>query len=436
MQSFVRGQRAKISQLSSSRCLSVEIALSSARLTVFDFVCFGVDGIGTLSDDRYMVFFNQKTAPDGCVTLEELSDTKARFSIDLDLVPTHIARLVFTASIDGTGTMSELGSGVLTLNEAGASSQALLEYRFSGADFKGEGALMLGEIYRKDGEWRFWAQGQGFAGDLAALLKFFGGQEVESAAPPLRYPPPAPPLIQPPPPISAPAVISVPIPTAPVVSALAGTLQQTLAQATAGSVVTLPRGEHQGPIVIDKPLVLDGAGAVIWAQNGPVVIVQSVGVTLRDLEIEATSPDKSTPHSGIALWVAPNMGAQLQNVRTRGEILGVASVEGEWRLPPSLDLGEIAPRLENTFEIQVETPHACEIKASIAGVSLLPSRLESGRQKITIRVGNVGADTFLAGNLEFSTGGVARTVPLSGRTAAKARAPVQHLVLWELDGAA
>lgn len=433
MQNFVRGQRAKITQLSAqARLLSVEIALQSAILPVFDFVCFGIDSAGTLADDRYMVFFNQKSAPDQSLILEELGNQNARFALDLDAVPSHIARLVFTASIDGEGAMNQLGNGVLTVRETSGAPQNLLEYRFSGADFAKEGALMLAEIYRKDGEWRFWAQGQGFAGNLSALLTHFGGQETESAAPPPVQPPP----VQPSPPISAPAVSSVPLPVVPVVNSSANSLQQILAQTPAGGTVTLPRGEHQGPIVLEKPLVLDGSGAVIWAQNGPVVIVQSVGVTLRNLEIEVTSPDENAAHSQVALWVAPGMGAQLHNVRTRGEVMGVASAEGQWKLPPALNLGELAPRAENSFQIEVETPHACEIKANITGVSLIPARLESGRQNVEIRVQNVGADTFLTGHLEFSTGGVARTVPISGRTATQNRPPIEKLVLWRLDDTA
>ena len=433
MQQFVRGQRAKISQLADrTRLLSVEIALQSPRLPTFDFVCFGIDGAGKLSDDRYMVFFNQKSAPDDSIILEELRDQNARFSVNLDLVPPQISRWVFTASIDGKGTMSELGTGALTLKEAGISpSQTLLEYRFFGADFNQEGALMLAEIYRKNGEWRFWAQGQGFAGNLSALLAHFGGQEAESTAPPVVQPSP----VQPSPPISSPAVISVPVPAVPVVPGFANSLQQTLAQTPAGGVLTLPRGEHPGPIVIEKPLVLDGAGAVIWAKNGPVVIVQSVGVTLKNLEIEVTSPDENATNANVALWAAPGMGTQLQNVRTRGEVLGIAAAEGRWRLPPALDLGEMAPRAENSFQIEVETPQPCDIKANITGVSLLPSRLESGRQKIEIRVQNVGNDTFLTGNLEFSTGGIARTVPVSGRTASQPRPAVEKLVLWQVDDA-
>jgi tellurium resistance protein TerD len=41
-------------------------------------------------------------------------------------------------------------------------------------DYSIETAMIFGEIYKKDGEWRFSAVGQGYAGGLAAACKRFG----------------------------------------------------------------------------------------------------------------------------------------------------------------------------------------------------------------------------------------------------------------------
>lgn len=435
MQTFVRGQRAKISQFHNGAAFEARIVLQSARVAVFDFVCFGLDEREQLRDDRFMVFFNQKIAPGNAVALAQLGDREAAFSVDLAALPPAISRLVFTVSIDGEGAMRDLQSGIFTLRDA-KSAQDILEYRFSGADFEKEGALMLTAIYRKDGAWRFWAQGQGFEGNLGALLQHFGGEEIEAAEneSSTRLPTPvvAAPTVQSSPPLSAPAAASTSV-FAPPVPASAGSLQQMLARATAGSTITLPRGEHQGPIYLDKPLVVNGEGAVVWAQNGPVVVVQSAGVTLRDMEIEVTAPDKNVLNSNVALWVAPDVGTQLHNVRARGEIIGVSEAEGEWELPPFLDLGEFAPRIENSFQMEIETPHSCQIKSNVLGVSVHPSQLPAGRQNVEIRVANVAANTLLSGTLELSTGGIARTISLSGRAAAAPREAIHDLQLWSVS---
>ena len=77
MQDFIRGQRAKLAQLAPATTrFTLELRVQSAAISVFDFVCFGLDAGGKLSDDRFMVFFNQKTAPADAIQLSELSRQK------------------------------------------------------------------------------------------------------------------------------------------------------------------------------------------------------------------------------------------------------------------------------------------------------------------------------------------------------------------------
>ncbi|WP_036269126.1 TerD family protein, partial [Methylocaldum szegediense] len=73
-------------------------------------------------------------------------------------------------------------------------SREAARFSFTGADFAEERALMLLEIYRKDGIWRLCALGQGFNGGLAALVRHFGGEVAPEAAPPAPPKPPAPPV--------------------------------------------------------------------------------------------------------------------------------------------------------------------------------------------------------------------------------------------------
>ena len=423
MQEFIRGQRAKLSALSDrTRQFTLKVRAQSAALGVFDFVCFGLDAQGKLSDDNYMVFFNQKFAPDDAIQLSELSDKSALFAFDLDVLPATIARLVFTISIDGSGTMRELGASELTLSEAGLlNPQALLRYQFSGADFDQEGALMLAEIYRKDGIWRVWAAGQGFAGDLGALLSHFGGEAeadkgavAASSAPPLSQSVSAPLAVSPPsPPISSPAMASVPINAAtPLVipAAMLGELQKTLDNAPIGATIRLPRGEYRGPIEITRALTIEGEGAVIWAQNGPVVAVKSAGVVLRGIQIEATGDETE-----IALF-AEGAPPTLERVGVRGRVVGVTRETGEWKLPASLDLGAFAPRARNSWKFQIAVPLDCQLKTNVSGLQIQPAQIQAGAHEIEIVANGIGADTFLAGQIEVAHAGLVRPIPLCGRT--------------------
>ena len=410
MQDFIRGQRAKLDQLApGARQFTLEVKVQSATLPVFDFVCFGLDANGKLSDDRYMVFFNQKSAPDEAIGLSELTDQSAQFAFDLDKLPPAIERLVFTLSIDGVGAMNALGASELILS----SDQPLMRYRFSGTDFTTEGALMLAEVYRKDGVWRAWASGQGFAGDLSALLAHFGGEVAEESA---SAPVSTPSVVSPPsPPVSSPAISSVPInaPTPTVIPAAPmGELQKTLDGAPVGATIQLPRGEYRGPITLNHPLTIEGEGAVIWAQSGPVVNVKSDGVTLRGIQIEVTGDE-----NGVALEVE-GAAPTLKNVGVRGRVVGVTNeAAGDWTLPVSLDLGEFAPRALNSWVFAVEVPVDCRLKTTVSGLQVTPAQIGAGPGDVQIEARNIGPDTFLAGQIEVEHAGIVRPIPLSGRAA-------------------
>nr|WP_315086693.1 VWA domain-containing protein [uncultured Lachnoanaerobaculum sp.] len=139
----------------------------------YDFCCFGVDGNGKLSDDRYMIFYNQKMSPNGEISVEDIPD-RSRYTLKLSAVPDFINRLVFTVSIDGNKTMGEMNTLETKVYQSGAKD---IEMTLGGNDFSNEKAVIVMEIYRKD-VWRIGCVASGFDGGLSALLKYFGGEEV------------------------------------------------------------------------------------------------------------------------------------------------------------------------------------------------------------------------------------------------------------------
>lgn len=88
------------------------------------------------------------------------------FSLDLTRLDPRAERLVITLSPErGEGTLSGLRCGELRL---GAES-----WRFSGADFGSEQAIIAAELYRHQGAWRLMVVGQGFM-RLAGLADYLG----------------------------------------------------------------------------------------------------------------------------------------------------------------------------------------------------------------------------------------------------------------------
>ena len=170
MNTLERGQKCKLPQ-ADGRVLRVEVEVSAREGQVLDVSCFGLDAQGLLSDDRYFIFYNQKASSCGAVSMPEDS----AFELDLERLPPHIRRLMFTATVDGAGSMADLNPSRVRLLQG---DEAIAEFAFVGADFSTEKALMIAELYWKD-EWRLSAVGQGFSGGLGALLRHFGGEESE-----------------------------------------------------------------------------------------------------------------------------------------------------------------------------------------------------------------------------------------------------------------
>ncbi|MEI6269711.1 MAG: tetratricopeptide repeat protein [Methylococcaceae bacterium] len=176
---ILKGQRLSLNAICPNS-FQINLQILGSRQPI-DFACFGVDAQQKLSDELYMTFFNQSKTPCGGVELLHSDTFTAQFKCDLDKLPLTIDRLVFIAAIDGTETMGQIQNGYLSFIDSGNEKA---RFTLTGNDLKQEKALILGDIYRKDGAWRFNAIAQGFDGGMTALVKHFGGEvAVDISAP-------------------------------------------------------------------------------------------------------------------------------------------------------------------------------------------------------------------------------------------------------------
>lgn len=162
----------------------LKITLQTDGAATYDFCCFGVDKDDKLSDDRYMIFYNQLSSPSGEIVGKEIS-SGMEFTLRLNDLPEKIQKLVFTSSIDGAGVMREISAHKIFIGDQ-------ISAEFNGGDFEQEKAITSLEIYRKNG-WRFNVVARGFNGGLDALLAFYGGEEIKDDTPPAPAPVPEPP---------------------------------------------------------------------------------------------------------------------------------------------------------------------------------------------------------------------------------------------------
>ena len=106
-----KGQKCKLTDLTEDGRLRLSVAVSLPAGEA-DVTCFGVDGAGKLSDDRYFVFYNQTRSPEGAVSMEQSGGTTA-FSIDLGRLPDFLQRLVVTIAVEDSR------NGILSASRAG-----------------------------------------------------------------------------------------------------------------------------------------------------------------------------------------------------------------------------------------------------------------------------------------------------------------------------
>ena len=98
--------------------------------------------------------------------------------VDLTKVPANVERIAFTVTIyDAESRHQNFGqvSNAFIRLVDNVTGQELIRYDL-GEDFSIETAIVVGELYRHNGEWKFNAIGSGFQGGLAALCGHYGIQ--------------------------------------------------------------------------------------------------------------------------------------------------------------------------------------------------------------------------------------------------------------------
>ncbi len=96
--------------------------------------------------------------------------------IDLEKVPANIEKIAFTVTIyeaeKRRQNFGQVSNAFIRIVDSSNNTE-LIRYDL-GEDFSIETAVVVGELYRNNGEWKFNAIGSGFQGGLAALCGHYG----------------------------------------------------------------------------------------------------------------------------------------------------------------------------------------------------------------------------------------------------------------------
>lgn len=147
-----------------------------------DASCFMVGADGKVRSDADFIFYNQLKSTCGAVehtgdnlTGEGDGDDES-VKVNLSAVPADVARIILGVTIhQGEARNQNFGqvSNAFMRIVNQDTNEEVARYDLS-EDYSTETALVFGELYRHNNEWKFKAVGQGFAGGLSPMAKQYG----------------------------------------------------------------------------------------------------------------------------------------------------------------------------------------------------------------------------------------------------------------------
>jgi tellurium resistance protein TerD len=143
---------------------------------------FLTDANGKCTSDSDFIFYGNLKHSSGCV--EHKGDNRTgsgdgddeQIDVDLSKVPDNLSKIAFTVTIYEADKRNQ-NFGMVSNSYCRIVDQTTNEelVRFDlGEDFSIETAVVVGELYKNNGEWKFNAIGSGFQGGLGALCAHYG----------------------------------------------------------------------------------------------------------------------------------------------------------------------------------------------------------------------------------------------------------------------
>jgi tellurium resistance protein TerD len=147
-----------------------------------DVSLFLTNAAGKVEGERNFVFFNNPQNENGSVVHTGDNRTGAgdgddeQIKIELAAVPANVEKIAFTITIyEATDRNQNFGqvsrAYVRIVNDT--NSEEIIRFDL-GEDFSVETGVVVGELYRNNGEWKFNAIGSGYKDGLAGLCRDYG----------------------------------------------------------------------------------------------------------------------------------------------------------------------------------------------------------------------------------------------------------------------
>lgn len=158
----------------------IDAAKTTGTPPDLDVSVFLLTAAGKVGGPKDFVFYGNMKHPSGAVVLSNAvngsNGYSVRVKLDLGLIPTSVMRIAFTVTIYEAETrkqsFSQVKDAFIGIGIEQPDSE-ILRYNLS-ENFALESAVVFGEIYRNNDEWKFNAMGSGYTGGLASLCGSYG----------------------------------------------------------------------------------------------------------------------------------------------------------------------------------------------------------------------------------------------------------------------
>ncbi|WP_095204686.1 TerD family protein [Mesorhizobium carmichaelinearum] len=147
-----------------------------------DASAFILNTSGRTLSDKHFVFYNNLKSPDGAVvhtgdnTTGQGDGDDEVLTVDLKALSPEAARIAFTVTIHDAQSrgqnFGQVGGSFIRVLD-GTSGREIARYDLN-EDYSTQTAMIFGEVYLNNGEWKFRAVGEGYAGGLGAMAKQYG----------------------------------------------------------------------------------------------------------------------------------------------------------------------------------------------------------------------------------------------------------------------
>ncbi|WP_282702841.1 VWA domain-containing protein [Streptomyces sp. CC219B] len=389
---------------------------------------------GRVRDDGDFVFYNQPHHASQAVThlgkQRAAGTTTDTVAVEFGSLEPTVERIVLCASADG-GTFGQVPGLMLKLVDERTRAELARFVMEAGT----ETAFIGGELYLRQGRWKFRAVGQGYASGLAGLATDFGisvdeeDDRTASAAVPTA--PAAVPPVQAPVPPAPPVATAPPTPPTPSVPPTPATPATPSAPTPPPPSPRLTKGEERLPVDMRKRLDLRKQQvAVSLTKHG------AAGVTARVILVLDASGSMSFLYSGgVVADVVERMAAVAAQLDDDGEMQAWTFASNPARLP-DLRLGELPEWLRlhvRCGEMSLFGAKKRKRGLEDSQVDMRAVGIQNEEQKVIAEVRNyVRANPVQVPTLVlfFSDGGVYRNAQIEKEL----REAVEEPIFWQFVG--